>query len=108
MPTCIGALSINSYKVFAYNGQHRLRLGSPALFYAKVLSARQDMERTMGILKKENLPAYTYEDLVAKIYQHKEGKLLRVAECDTEIFEFNDATCPFSVDFSVIFKHFRK
>ena len=48
------------------------------------------------------------DDLVAKIYQHNGKKLLKVEECDTEVFDFNQTSCPHRFDFSIIFKRFRK
>ena len=47
------------------------------------------------------------EDLVAKIYKHNDEKLRKAAECDTEVFTFEQVSCPFEFDFSAIFKRFR-
>jgi len=47
------------------------------------------------------------DDLVAKVYKHHDGKFKKAAECDTEMFSFQTVGCPFSFDFSAIFKRFR-
>lgn len=47
------------------------------------------------------------EGAVAKVYKHNGEKLIKVAECDTETFAYDDVTCPFECEFSTIFKHFR-
>ncbi len=48
------------------------------------------------------------DDLVARVFQHNGARFKRVAECDTESFDFTDITCPASFSFANIFKRFRK
>ncbi|MEE9395402.1 MAG: hypothetical protein V3V31_00170 [Methylococcales bacterium] len=47
------------------------------------------------------------DDLAAKVFKHDGEKLGKAAESDSEIFSFDEATCPFTFGFSTVFKHFR-
>ncbi len=48
------------------------------------------------------------DELLAKVYQHNGDKFKKVAECDTENFDFEDISCPFSFSFKKVFKRFRR
>ena len=48
------------------------------------------------------------DELIAKVYQHNGDKFKKVAECDTERFDFKAASCPFGISFTKVFKRFRK
>jgi len=44
---------------------------------------------------------------LAKIYRHDGNKFRKVAECDTDRFEFDGLPCPVSVDFGLVFRRLR-
>ena len=48
------------------------------------------------------------ETLNATIYKHTGKELKKAAECNSETFAFDEVSCPFDLDFSVIFKRLRK
>ena len=47
------------------------------------------------------------DELIARVFQHNGDKFKKVAECDTESFNFEAVTCPFVVDFEKVFRRFR-
>ncbi len=74
-------------------------------------TAKRDEGLKFEIYQNQGVKYYCQvypDDLVARIYQHNGKKLLKVAECDTEAFDFTKLSCPLSFDFSTIFKRFRK
>ena len=73
-------------------------------------SAKRDEGIKFSIYEDQGVKFYIMvypEDLIAKIYQHSGEKFRKIAECDTEIFFFDKVKCPFSFNFSNIFKHFK-
>jgi Uma2 family endonuclease len=74
-------------------------------------TAKRDEGLKFNMYEEEGVKYYTLiypDDLVAKVYKLKDGHFKKEAECDTETYLFDDITCPFELDFSVIFKRFRK
>ena len=48
------------------------------------------------------------DDLMARVFQLNNKKFEKVAEFDTDDFNFEKVSCPFNFNFSTIFKRFRK
>ena len=74
-------------------------------------TARRDEGLKFNMYKEEGVKYYTLvypDDLIAKIYKLQNNVYIKVAECDTESFSFEEITCPIEFDFTNIFKHFRK
>jgi len=73
-------------------------------------TAKHDEVLKLNIYEEEGVNYYILvypNDLVAKVYKRNSGKFSKVAICDTDLFAFDDVNCPFSFDFSAIFKRFR-
>jgi len=73
-------------------------------------TAKRDETLKFSVYEEEGVEYYVlvYPDgLLAKVYQLKDGHYVKTAECDTETFSFDEASCAFTLDFMEIFKPFR-
>jgi Uma2 family endonuclease len=73
-------------------------------------TAKKDEGLKYEIYEEEGVKYYVLvypEDLVAKIFHLEEGKYKKVAECDTESFDFKEMECAAGVDFTVVFDKYR-
>ncbi|ADV45509.1 Uma2 family endonuclease [Nitratifractor salsuginis] len=86
---------------------------TPELIF-EVLSpstAKRDEGLKFSIYEQEGVKYYVlvYPDaLMARIYKNDNFRFVKMGECDTERFEFNDLRCPLSFDFDFLFKKFRR
>ena len=74
-------------------------------------TARRDEGLKFQLYQEQGVQYYILvypNDLIAKVFQLRQGKLKKVAECDSESFDFEDISCPFTVSFAKIFKRFVK
>ena len=74
-------------------------------------TARRDEGLKFNMYKEEGVKYYTLvypDDLIAKIYKLQNNVYIKVAECDSESFSFEEITCPIEFYFTNIFNHFRK
>jgi Uma2 family endonuclease len=73
-------------------------------------TAKRDEGLKFELYEEEGVKYYTLvypDDLVAKVYKHNGERFRKIAECDTEIFNFEEVSCPFEFDFSGVFERFR-
>ena len=62
-------------------------------------------------MKKQGVKYYVLvypNELIAKVYQHNADKFKKVAECNTESFNFEEISCPLGFSFKKVFKRFRR
>ncbi len=74
-------------------------------------TAKRDEGLKLNMYEEEGVKYYILvypEDLVAKIYKHNGEKLRKTVECNSEVFAFENVSCPFNFDFSAIFKRVRR
>lgn len=74
-------------------------------------TAKRDEGLKFSLYEKEGVKYYILvysDDLVAKVYKLEGDVFKKSAECDTEVYEFGDVTCPLEFDFATIFKRFRQ
>ncbi len=74
-------------------------------------SAKRDEQTKFEIYQKEKVPYYILvypNHLKAKAFRLKGGKFDKIADFNDEILEIDDIECPTKVDFSNVFKKFRK
>ena len=73
-------------------------------------TAKRDETLKFSVYEEEGVQYYVLvypDELLAKVYQLKDGHYVKAAECDTEAFSFDKANCAFTIDFMRIFKRFR-
>ncbi len=74
-------------------------------------TAKRDEGIKFNLYAEEGVKFYILiypEDLIARIYRNSGGELKKTAECDTDIFYFDEVNCPFNFDFSNLFRRFRE
>jgi len=74
-------------------------------------TAKKDEGLKYEIYEEEGVEYYILvypKDLIARIFHLQNGKYKKVAECDTEHFDFKETECPASVDFTAVFGKYRK
>jgi len=73
-------------------------------------TAKKDEGLKYEIYEEEGVKYYVLvylEDLIARIFHLEQGKYKKVAECDTEHFDFKETECPAGVDFTAVFGKYR-
>ena len=73
-------------------------------------TAKRDETLKFSVYEEEGVQYYVLvypNELLVKVYQLKDGQYAKAAECDTEAFSFDEASCAFKLDFMAIFERFR-